>query len=227
VHPIRTGGTVGAASDVQRHAPDAGHRAAHPHQNVVDPTGQWILSVDLGLDAIYGYQLDQGTGRLHQHARVPVHSGSGPRHLAFHPGGRYAYVVDETDSTVTVCAWNAGALVPGAVVPTRARSSATVNNPGEIAVSADGRFVYVTNRGDDTIAVFATGQGGASLTLMASPSCGGTQPRHLAIEPGGRWLYVANQHSGTVVWFAVDPTTGVPHRAGQLAVPGVAQVLIG
>ena len=222
VYPIRSGGSLGAATDTVKHPPGP----AHPHQVVVDPTGKWILSVDLGVESVYVYQLDASAGKLKQHARVRLRTGAGPRHLAFHPGGGYVYVADETDSTVTICAWKAGTLTPGAVVSTRPKPASTVNNPGEIVVSADGRFVYVTNRGDNTIAVFVTAKGGAALTLVASPACGGKEPRHLAIDPGGRWLYVANQHSNQVVWFALEPSTGLPRRAGAVSVPAVSQVLV-
>jgi len=198
-------------------------QGGHPHQTVVDPTGQWVLTVNLGTDSVYVYRLG---GTLTQHARVKLRTGSGPRHLAFHPGGGYAYVAGETDSTVTVCAWKAGTLRPGTVVSTRPGNATTVNNPGEIAVSADGRFVYVTNRGDNTVAVFGVSQGGAALRLLASPACGGSEPRHLAIEPGGRWLYVANQHSNQVTWFAVDPSTGLLRKTGKVSAPAVSQVLI-
>jgi 6-phosphogluconolactonase len=226
-YPVLAGGALGAATDTRRHTPNPGQSAAHPHQVVVDPTGKWILSVDLGLDSVYVYSLDATAGKLKQHARVRLGTGSGPRHLAFHPNGAFVYLADETDSTVTVCGWKSGTLTPGAVVSTRPKPSSTLNNPGEIAVSADGRFVYVTNRGDNTIAVLATGGGGASLKLVASPGCGGTEPRHLAIAPGGHWLYVADQHSNKVVWFAVDPSTGIPARAGSVSAPAVSQVLIG
>jgi 6-phosphogluconolactonase (cycloisomerase 2 family) len=222
VYPIRTGGALGAATGTVRHTPGP----AHPHQVVVDSTGKWVLSVDLGQDAVYVYRLDTTAGTLRQHAKVLMRKGSGPRHLAFHPGGHYLYVAGETDSTVTVCAWASGTLTPGQVVSTRPKPAASVNNPGEIAVSADGRFVYVTNRGDNTIAVLATAKAGAALTLAASPACGGKEPRHLALDPGGRWLYVANQHSNQVAWFAVDPSTGVPRKAGSVSAPAVSQVLI-
>jgi 6-phosphogluconolactonase (cycloisomerase 2 family) len=222
VYPIRAGGSLGAATDTVRHTP----APAHPHQTVVDPSGQWILSVDLGVDAVYVYRLDATAGKLTQHAKVRLRKAAGPRHLAFHPGGKYAYVADETDSTVTVCAWKAGTLTPGQVVSTRPKPATTVNNPGEIAVSPDGRFVYVTNRGDNTIAVFAVAKSGAALKLVASPACGGREPRHLAIDPAGRWLYVANQHTNQVAWFALDGSTGLPRKAGTVSAPAVSQVLI-
>jgi 6-phosphogluconolactonase (cycloisomerase 2 family) len=227
VHPIATDGTVAAATDTRHDTPDAGQRAPHAHQVVLDPTGRWILTVDLGLDSVYVYELDQAAGRLLPLSRVRFATGAGPRHLVFHPNGQHVYVADELNSTVTVCGWQAGTLSPGTVVSTRLTASPVANFPGEIAVSADGRFVYVSNRGDNTVAVFSTGTDGSRLTLLATPSCGGNWPRHLAIDSTGRWLYVANQRSGDVVWFELSATTGLPVRqAGRLVVAGAAQVLL-
>jgi 6-phosphogluconolactonase len=227
-HPIAADGSVGAATDTRRHTPDPGQSASHAHQVVVDPTGGWILAVDLGVDSVYVYTLDPAKGRLKQASRVRVRSGAGPRHLVFHPNGNNAYIAGETDSTVTVCGWQAGTLTPGAVVSTRLKPSTGTNNPAEIAVSADGRFAYVSNRGDNTVAVFAIGGAGSTLKLLATPPCGGTEPRHLAIDPTGRWLYVANQGSGQVVWFPLDPATGLPGKeAGRVAAKAVTQILFG
>ncbi|MDT5035522.1 MAG: 6-phosphogluconolactonase [Micromonosporaceae bacterium] len=227
VHPVAADGTVGAATDTRHDTPDPGQPQPHAHQVVVDPTGRWILTVDLGLDSVYGYELDTGTGRLSPLSRVRFATGAGPRHLVFHPDGQHVYVADELNSTVTVCGWQAGTLTPGTVLSTRLTASPVANFPGEIAVSGDGRFVYVSNRGDNTVAVFSASADGSRLTLLATPSCGGDWPRHLAIDPTGRWLYVANQRSGDVVWFELSAATGLPLRqAGRLAVPGAAQVLL-
>jgi 6-phosphogluconolactonase (cycloisomerase 2 family) len=112
-------------------------------------------------------------------------------------------------------------------VSTLLEPSPTRNFPAEIAVSRDGRFVYVSNRGHDSVAVFAVGQGGG-LRLIATPSCGGDWPRHLAIDPSGRWLYVANQLSNEVVWYALDRSTGLPSTspAGILPAPAPTHLLL-
>ncbi|MCW2504846.1 MAG: hypothetical protein JWO79_3130 [Actinomycetia bacterium] len=218
VHPLGDDGSVGPASGLAEHGPGT----AHAHQAVADPSGRFVLSVDLGLDAVLVSELGEGT--LRELSRARFEPGSGPRHLAFHPSGDYAYVAGELGSTVTVCSWRDGELVPGAVHP--ATSAQVTNHPGEITVTSDGRFAHVGNRGDNTIAVFATSGGGATISLTATADCGGDWPRHHAIDPSGRWLYVANQRSGDVTWFPLDPSTGVPGpAAGRIAVPGAAHVL--
>jgi 6-phosphogluconolactonase (cycloisomerase 2 family) len=226
VHPILADGRVGASTDVVHHTPDPGQSQPHAHQIVVDPSGRWILSVDLGVDSVYVYELDAQKGHLRQHDRVRLRAGAGPRHLAFHPGGNYAYVAGELDSTLTVCGWRDGTLTPGAVLSTVLRRPPTRNYPAEVVVSADGRFGYVSNRGDNSIAVFAATADGSALRLVATPTCGGDWPRHLALSPDGRWLYAANQNSGEVVWFELDRATGLPVReGGRLAATAVAHVL--
>jgi 6-phosphogluconolactonase (cycloisomerase 2 family) len=228
VHPIAADGSVGAATTVRRHAPDVGRGAAHAHQVVFDPTGRWALSVDLGTESVYVEEFDPATGTLGEPVRVRSAAGAGPRHLALHPTGGYAYVANELNSTVTVCRWQDGVLTPGASLSTVAAPSSARNYPSGIVVSPDGRFVYLANRGDDSIAVFAVSGDGAALDLVATPSCGGHWPRHLALAPGGAWLYVANQRSGDVSWLRVDPETGVPGAvSGSIDVPGAAHILFG
>jgi 6-phosphogluconolactonase (cycloisomerase 2 family) len=193
---------------------------------VIDPTGRWVLAVDLGLDAVLVYELDATKGKLQERSRVRFKAGSGPRHLALHPTGAYAYVVGELDSTVTVCGWQDGTLTPGAVVSTRLKPAGKQNAPAEILVSADGRFGYVSNRGDNTVAVFAVSGAGAVLRLTATPSCGGDWPRHLAIDPTGRRMYVANERSGDVSWFGLDDATGLPvGKAAKVAAKAVTRIL--
>jgi len=218
-HPIHADGTVGAKSDTRKQG-----SGSHAHQVVVDPTGAFVLAVDLGRDRIFGYVLDPAAGKLTAAGQTALAAGSGPRHLAFHPAGAFAYVAGENNSTVTVCAWADGVLTPGQVLPA-APDTGVTNYPGEIAVSADGRFVYVSNRGTNTIGVFAVGAEGSELTRIAAPSCGGDWPRHLALDPA--FVYVANQNSGDVTWFPIDPSTGIPGAAaGRISAPGAAQVLL-
>ncbi|MEV4636755.1 lactonase family protein [Actinoplanes sp. NPDC049548] len=221
-HPIDADGTVGAATDIRPQGTE-GH-PSHAHQVVIDPLGSYVLAVDLGRDSVFTYTLDAQAGKLTEVARTAMATGSGPRHLAFHPSGEVAYVAGEHDSTVTVCRWSDGVLKPGQVIAA-APDTGVTNHPGEIAVSPDGRHVYVSNRGTNTVAVFATGDDGTRLERVAAPACGGNWPRHLALDPTGRWLYVANQRSGTVTWLPVRD--GIPGpAAGSLAVPGAAQILV-
>ncbi len=114
VHPVAADGSVGTPTTVRRHVPDEGRGAAHAHQVVFDPTGRWVLSVDLGTESVYVEGFDPATGTLGEPVRVRSAVGAGPRHLAFHPTGGYAYVANELKSTVTVCRWQDGVLTPGA-----------------------------------------------------------------------------------------------------------------
>ncbi|MEV0067352.1 MULTISPECIES: lactonase family protein [unclassified Amycolatopsis] len=225
VLPILAGGKLGPATDVQQHT--GAERDAHAHQVVNDPTGQWVLSVDLGADSVYVYSLDTGSGKLALHQQVELPSGAGPRHLAFHPNGRYAYLAQELRPEITVLSWDAaaGKLTPLAVVPAVPAGSTGDLFPGEIAVSKDAKFVYATVRGPNTIATFSVSGGGTTLKLMSGVDTGGNWPRHLALSPDERWFYVSNQRSGTVTWLPRDPATGLPGAvAGSLAVPSANSV---
>ncbi|MET7997777.1 lactonase family protein [Amycolatopsis sp. NPDC005232] len=225
VLPILAGGKLGPATDVQQHT--GAERDAHAHQVVNDPTGQWVLSVDLGADSVYVYSLDTGSGKLALHQQVKLPSGAGPRHLTFHPNGRHAYLAQELRPEITVLSWDAaaGKLTPLTVVPAVPAGSTGDLFPGEIAVSKDAKFVYATVRGPNTIATFSVSGGGTTLTLVSGVDTGGNWPRHLALSPDERWFYVSNQRSGTVTWLPRDPATGLPGAvAGSLAVPSVNSV---
>jgi 6-phosphogluconolactonase len=221
-HPIAADGTVKTKSDTRKQT--ASGKTSNAHEVVVDPTGQYLLAMDLGRDAIFTYVLNSGTGKLSLTRTVAFPAGTGPRHLIFHPGGKYAYLAGETGNTVTVCAWQNGVLTPGPVIAASPAGSVR-NYPGEIVTSADGRFVYVSNRGANTVGVFATSAGGAALSPVAAPACGGDWPRNLTLA--GAWLYVANQNSGTITWLPVDPASGIPGAVeGHLTVPGAAQITV-
>ncbi|MCP3802750.1 lactonase family protein [Allokutzneria sp. A3M-2-11 16] len=220
VHPIREGGALGPATDLVQHkgsGPDPDRQQGpHAHQVLTDPSGRWLHAVDLGTDSVYVYRLDLGTGKLKRHSQAKLKPGAGPRHIAFHPNGTAAYVANELDSTITVCAWDAvtGKLTPGATVPTAPAGGAVRNYPAEVIVSADGRFVYLSNRGHDSIAIFAVGAAGRALKPVGTPSCGGAWPRHIVLTNDGRFLYVANERSPGVAVFQVDRATGGLTRAG-------------
>ncbi|WP_040391870.1 lactonase family protein [Catelliglobosispora koreensis] len=227
-HAILPDRTVGSITDTEVHAAEPGQVQARTHQVVTDPSARWILSADLGVDAVFVSRFHSRTGQLGPAQRVRFKAGSGPRHLVFHPHGRFVYVACEQDSTVAVCRWRDGVLTPVQTLPTLLEPPSTRNYPAEIAVSGDGRFVYVSNRGHNSVAVFAVSQGGASLRLIATPSCGGTWPRHMTIDPSGNWLYLANQQSNEVVWFRLDRQTGLPvsEPAGRVSATAVTQVRI-
>jgi 6-phosphogluconolactonase len=224
VHPLGRDGSPGEASDLVRHegsGPDPQRQdGPHAHQVVTDPSGRHVLAVDLGTDSVYTYRLDERKGTLRACGRAATRPGAGPRHLVFHPAGTYAYLVNELDSTLVVCAYDArtGALAPGKPQPTLPPGTALDerNYPAAVIISPDGRFVYVSNRGHDSIAAFAVRRGGAELCLASVTPSGGSYPRHIALDPSGRLLFASNQKSGRVTTFRVDRRTGRPNSVGTV-----------
>ncbi|MEV6286750.1 lactonase family protein [Kribbella sp. NPDC051770] len=219
VHPVKADGSLAARTDLVKHV----GAAPHAHQVVQDPTGNYILAVDLGTDTVYTYTITT-SGKLNETAQATLKTGAGPRHLAFHPNGRFAYVANELDSTVVPCAYADGRLTPGTPLPTA--PAGPQNYPGEVIVSADGNFVYVTNRGHNSVAVFAVGDGGATLTRIATPSVNGDWPRHCAIDPTGTLLLVSNQRSNTITTFHRNQQTGTLTPAGTFSTPSPVCTLV-
>ncbi|HEY3562761.1 MAG TPA: lactonase family protein [Kribbella sp.] len=205
VHPVNPDGSLGQQTDLVE------HEGSEPHAHQVVTVGEYVLAVDLGTDSIYTYTLTAGKLTLQHQAKLKT--GAGPRHLAFHPSGEFAYVADELDSTVTICGYADGVLTPLSTQPTAPTGSK--NYPGEVLVSADGRFVYMTNRGHNSVAIFRTD--GATLERVGTPSCGGDWPRHAAFDPTGELLFVANQKSDNVTTFLVDRTEGTLTRASDFS----------
>ncbi|MFJ9690828.1 lactonase family protein [Kitasatospora sp. NPDC101183] len=192
--------------------------APHAHMAAPSPDGRFLLCTDLGTDRIHVYAFEGASGRLRPHGTVQLPGGRGPRHLVFHPAGRYVHVVNELSSTLTVCTWDAasGSLEAVAELETRQDpGSPTVNYAAAVRLSADGRFLYTTNRGDDAIAVHAVREDGASVELLATVPCGGVWPRDIALTPDGRLLFCANQRSDSLTAFHVDPSSGALTRAGE------------
>ncbi|MFE7589823.1 lactonase family protein [Kitasatospora sp. NPDC057512] len=231
VLPLAADGTPRPPATVLRHQGSGPHpdrqRAPHAHQVLPDPSGRWVLSVDLGTDSVRVCALDPATGELTVHAETALPPGTGPRHLAFHPSGRHAYVLGELRPVVTVCRWDAaaGALEPVAEVPLFPDGVEGPVSPSAPVVSPDGRFLWAAERGTDTIVVLSLDATGERAHVVASVPCGGRWPRDLVLGPTGTRLYAANQHSGDVTWFDLDAATGVPRRAGSLAVPAASTVL--
>lgn len=228
--PLRADGTLAeAASGVLRHTgsgPDPERqRGPHAHQVQAAPGGRWAVGVDLGTDSVHVYALEDGRPVLR--GRTALRPGSGPRHLAFHPDGRYAYVVHELAPVLTVCRWDgaAGVLSPLGEVPLLPDAPDGDAYPSGIAVSADGRFVWTATRGPDVLSVLAVDGDGGALRTVATVPCGGHWPRALTVSR--HFLHVANERSGDVTWFALDPDTGVPRPGGSVAVPAASCVVLG
>jgi 6-phosphogluconolactonase len=223
--PIAEDGRIGEPSDVVAHSGSSVHpqRQDKPyaHSIVPDPTNDWALSCDLGTDTITVYGMDLVHGRLEEHAEVVAPPGSGPRHLAFHPGRSIAYVLCELRSTVLVLAFDPAT---GGLELTQELSALPEGFDGEstaadVHVTPDGRFVYASNRGHDSLACFQVG-GDGLLALRHHTDSGGATPRGFVIDPTGRYLVCANQDSDALTAFHVDPATGQLTRTGDdLAVP--------
>ncbi|MFI7009506.1 lactonase family protein [Streptomyces sp. NPDC050145] len=230
--PLRADGTPDPAlRDVLHHTGSGPHpqrqQGPHAHQIVVDPSRGWAVSVDLGTDSVRVCALVDG--HLTPHHETALRPGSGPRHLAFHPGGEYAYVLNELAPTLTVCRWDAagGILKPLTEVPVLPGAPRGDAYPSEVVVAPDGRFLWTATRGEDVVSVFALDATGEQPTLRATVPSGGHWPRDLTLHPVGRFLYAANERSGDVTWFTVDQETGEPVRGGSLRVPAASCVVFG
>ncbi|MFI6416017.1 lactonase family protein [Streptomyces sp. NPDC050842] len=233
VLPLAADGTPRPATDVLRHegrgTVPGRQSGPHAHQVLPDPSGRWVVSVDLGTDSVRICALDPATGVLTLHRETALRPGTGPRHLAFHPAGTHAYVLNELEPTLTVCRWDAeaGVLEPLGETPVVPEGTTGPSYPSEVVAAPDGRFLWAAVRGDDTLAVLALDPDGAKAALVATVPCGGAWPRDLTLDPSGRRLYAANERSGDVTWFDVDPETGVPVRAGAIEAPAASCVVFG
>jgi 6-phosphogluconolactonase len=184
----------------------------HPHCIQVTPDNRFIITADLGLDKLFVDRFDARTGVLTPGSPriVRADPGAGPRHVAFAPSGKLLYVVNELASTVTVYSYDPGlgTLAGKQTVSTLPKDFAGKNTAAEIAVDGRGRFLYVSNRGDDSIAVFGIDPENGALTPAERVPSGGRAPRNFAIDPTGRWMFVANQESNEIRLFEIDPGTG-------------------
>ena len=207
--PRNDDGSLGAVIDLVKLEGKIGpHRVeqpfAKPHQVEFDPSGKFIVVPDKGLDLVFTYRIDAEKSKLVQ-AVPPVRSreGAGPRHVAFHPAGKLAYVVNELDSTVTAYRFDPanGALTPLQVVSAVLDTYTGDSRAAEIAVSADGRYVYASNRGNDSIGIFAIDAANGRLSSVGWTLSGGKTPRFFALAVSDRYLFAANEDSDTVAMF--------------------------
>jgi len=225
VLPVRSDGSLGEATDLKQ---DAGssvnaerQEGPHAHCIVLDPTNRFAYLCDLGTDKIMIFKFDARRGRLIP-ATIPwvqLKPGDGPRHLTFHPRAAYAYVINELHATVTAFAFDRvhGGLKEVQTVATLPSDFSGANTSADIHVSGNGRFLYCSNRGHDSIAAFRIDQRNGKLTFIAHQSTGGKTPRNFAIDPTGAFLLVANQKSDNIVSFRLDPETGRLSATGQVA----------
>jgi 6-phosphogluconolactonase len=225
VLPVRSDGSLGEATDVKQDLGSSVNAARqegpHAHCIVLDPANRFAYACDLGTDKIMIFRFDKRRGRLVPNEKpwVQVKPGAGPRHLTFHPGGRYAYVINELHATVTAFAHDRaqGNLKEVQTVATLPTDFTGANTSADIHVSPDGRFLYCSNRGHDSIACFKLDPRNGKLAFSAHESTGGKTPRNFAIDPTGAFLLVANQNSDNIVTFRRDGKTGRLSATGHLA----------
>ncbi|WP_367538758.1 lactonase family protein [Streptomyces globisporus] len=208
VHPVAEDGALGERTDLVTHSsppPGPGQGGPHAHQIVTAPDGGHVLAVDLGTDTVYTYALDESAGTLTEVSRAALTPGAGPRHLAFHPDGRFAYLACELDNTLVVCAYDpaTGALTPGPGQPTGTGSGTSY--PSQPVVTGDGAYVYLANRGPNSLTRYVVEDDGATLRLLDTVPVGGDWPRQLALSPDSSLLFAANQRSSTVTVFGIGP----------------------
>ena len=234
VLPLRPDGGLDAPATVIQHSgagPNRERQAEpHAHSITLSPDNRFAFAADLGIDKILVYAYDAATSRLQPHNPpfAATHAGAGPRHFAFHPSGRFAYLINELDSTAITYAYapTNARLTALETVSTLPVGCTTESYPAEVRVHPSGRFLYGSNRGHDSIAVWAIDRASGRLTPLEHPSTGGRWPRHFAIDPTGSFLLAANQHTDNVVIFRIDDNTGRLQPTGQsLTVPAPTCVL--
>ena len=225
VLPIESAGRLGAPKQVvQLHGSSVNaerQQGPHAHCIVLDRANRYGCSCDLGTDKIMIYRFDRKQGMLtaNQQPFIELKPGAGPRHFTFHPKGKYAYVMNELDSTVSAFAYDDGRGTLSAIQTISAlpEGFSGVNSTADIHVSLNGRFLYGSNRGHNSIAAFAIDEKTGRLSPLEHVLTEGKTPRNFAIDPTGTFLLAANQESDTIVTFRLDPVTGRLKQTGHTA----------
>jgi len=216
VLPIQADGSLGPATifPVTGHGPNtARQEAPHPHDTKFDPAGRFVFGPDLGTDHVWSWTLNTTTGTLVPNANLDselVASGSGPRHVSFHPSGQFLYVLGEMGSSITALRYDAehGTGTWLQTVSTLPPDFTGDNGTAEIIVHQSGKFVYASNRGHNTIAAFSIDQSNGMLNPIGWTSTQGAIPRGFNIDPSGRMMLVGNQNGDTVVPFRINQNSG-------------------
>lgn len=214
VYPTGEDGALGPAIATFQHRGSSTYpkRQAGPHAHSAnfDPTGQFLIVPDLGIDKLMVYQITGSRVAPHDPPFAAIAPGSGPRHFAFHPGGRWAYVVNEMGNTVTALHWNPakGTLESFQTIGTLPEDFHGASTTAHIEVHPSGQFLYVSNRGHDSLSVFAIDPATGALRARGHTSTGGKTPRNFTQDPSGRYLLAANMESNDIVVFAINQDSG-------------------
>jgi 6-phosphogluconolactonase len=216
VLPVLPDGSLGDASDFIQHQGSSidpvRQRGPHAHSVTLDATNRFAFVPDLGLDKLLVYRFDRRRGMLEPNL-VPwlkVKPGAGPRHVTFHPSGRLAFLINELDSTLAALAYDGrrGGFAHLQTVPTLPAGSRGDNTCADVHVSPSGRFVYASNRGHDSLAIYRVAPRSGRLMYVGHAPTQGKTPRNFAIDPSGTFLLVANQDTDTIATFRIESKTG-------------------
>lgn len=222
VFPVNPDGSLGQASDFVQHEGKGTdvkrQEKPHVHSTVFSPDNKQLLVQDLGTDKIVLYDFNDKTGKITPSSQpfAKVKDGAGPRHIAFHPNGRFVYLMEEMGGAVTVFSYNKGTLKALQNISSHPTDFTGTKGSADIHLSPDGRFLYASNRGQaNSIAVFSIGQKTGMLRLAGIQSCLGKSPRNFSIDPTGKFLLVANQSSNDIVIFTRNKQTGLLTDTGE------------
>lgn len=188
-------------------------KSPHPHWTGISPDNRFAFIPDLGLDQVVIYRLDAANSKLTRHGVGQLHAGAGPRHMKFHTNGKWVYVLNELDLTVTVFDYDAqaGTMTAKQLIPTVPKEDLqTVKSKScsEIRVHPSGKFVYAANRGHDTITAFRVNESTGELRVIEREFVRGATPRNFNLDPSGKWILAGGQDSHTLAAFEVDQETG-------------------
>lgn len=227
VYPVEKDGRLGASVDLAQHTgigPNKDRQeAAHAHSITLDRNNRFAFAADLGIDKLMIYRFDDQTGKLTPNATQAFFQskpGAGPRHFSFHPNGKFAFLINELDLTVTSLAYDetAGTLKEIQTVPTMPAGVSTAGvTTADIHVSPDGRFLYGSNRGHNSLVSYRIDENSGRLEYIEHTPTGGKKPRNFVIAPDGKFLLVANQDSDNIVVFRIDEKTGKLQTTGITA----------
>jgi 6-phosphogluconolactonase len=225
VFPVQKDGKLGASIDLKQHSGSGPNKdrqeAAHAHSINLDENNRYAVACDLGIDKIMVYQFDKQTGKLKSNDQTffQTKTGAGPRHFTFHQNGKIAFVINELDSTITTFSYDGkqGILKEIQTVPTLPADFSGANTCADIHVAPNGKFLYGSNRGHDSIAAYKIDEKTGKLELVGHVSTGGKTPRNFAIDPSGKFLLAANQNSDLIVVFRIDEKSGKLAPTGSTA----------
>jgi 6-phosphogluconolactonase len=217
VYPIETDGRLGVSVDLAQHTGSGPNKdrqeSAHAHSINLDNKDRFAIAADLGVDKVMIYRFDDKTGKLTTNSAQPffqTKAGAGPRHFAFHQNGKFAFVINELTSSITAFSFdeNMGTLNELQTISTLPESYSGPNTCADIRISPNGKFLYGTNRGHDSLAVYKIDEQSGKLNFIEHAPTGGKTPRNFTIAPNGKFLLAANQNSDSIIVFKIDAKTG-------------------